>query len=694
MQTKRETQTTKVNFGKTTPTARIQNTSESATMLAAHQMRIIIAHNGEITHANDAFAAHLGIPPRDLVGRRLLDSVLFENFDDLIDDRAIFNSLSHGERSSISSLREGEHILIMGRNRDHIPFYFSWVTGQDKNKYLVAHSMEHKAADPQTQPDWTQILGTLLPENDDKDMKPPQKPVTKTKIQGSKTTSKPAQSDVPAMPLTPDDIAYFARMNCDLMCLMQTDGTLIRANHALTKADKDHAGNFLSLIHSDDRAAVRQCLQTLTHNDPAADTAEFDARLTAQSGKPVWIQWHIRREGDHLYGLGHDITIVKDNEKALIAREQELHEAQTLARMGHWRWNVGSATIEWSDQIYAIFGVNREDFVPTLDNANNLLHKRDIGRMMQAFQRAIIEQNDYDMDFRVVRPDGSIRYVRCEGRCELDDDGDAIALYGIMQDITDQTEHEIELRLAKESAEQAYAAKSRFLANMSHELRTPLNAIIGFSDMIQRQMLGPLGSDKYVDYATSIKDSGEHLLDLITDILDMSKIEAGKYDLDLDKIQLGHVIQTAVRMIESRAQEGILTLDNQISSDGPTITADRRAVMQILLNILSNAVKFTEPGGKITIACEEFENHVSVKITDTGIGIPANKLQAVMRPFEQVSTAFTRNHEGSGLGLAITKELAELHGGTLVLESAVNQGTTATLRLPKEAGVRHSPKTV
>src|SRR5690606_34605642 len=207
-------------------------------------------------------------------------------------------------------------------------------------------------------------------------------------------------------------------------------------------------------------------------------------------------------------------------------REQELSEAQKLAHMGHWRWTVGNTRIEWSEHLYDIFDIQDPDFVPTLDNLNGLLHRRDIGRMMQAFQRAIIEQNNYDMDFRVVRADGTMRYVRCEGRCELDDEGDVIALYGVMQDITEQTEHEMELREAKDAAEQAYAAKSRFLANMSHELRTPLNAIIGFSDMIQRQMLGPLGSDKYVDYATSIKESGEHLLDLITDILDMSKIEA------------------------------------------------------------------------------------------------------------------------------------------------------------------------
>ena len=674
----KSTSSRKVDFGKKTPKARIQSSSD-------HQMRIIIGKDGDITHANDAFAAQLGIPPLDLVGRRLLDSVLFENFDDLSDDRAIFNNMSGGEASSISSLREGKHTLVLGKERNHVPFYFNWVTGQDSNKYLVAHS-QNPSDNKQSKPDWTSILGSLIPSNTSEDAPEITKPTPQIKPALKKAAQKPK---LHKNNITINDIEKFASINRDFMCLMETNGTIIRKNQSFCDILQGDTNTFLNLIHEDDRASVRQCLRSLATHDreDGVDThvVEFETRITAQTNDNLWVHWRVHKDGDTLYGLGHDITALKDNEKVLMRRDQELSEAQALANMGHWRWNVGSTNIQWSDQIYKIFGVSRDEFTPTLDNANDLLHKRDIGRMMQAFQRAIIEQNNYDMDFRVVREDGTIRYVRCEGRCELDSDGDAIALYGIMQDVTDQTEHEMQLRHAKDSAEQAYAAKSRFLANMSHELRTPLNAIIGFSDMIQRQMLGPLGSEKYVDYATSIKDSGEHLLDLITDILDMSKIEAGKYELDLDDIQLGNVVNCAVRMIESRAQEGVIILENSIETDEPAIFADRRAVMQILLNVLSNAVKFTEPGGKISISCEEFENHVTIKITDTGIGIPANKLNAVMRPFEQVSTAFTRNHEGSGLGLAITKELAELHGGMLHLESSVGHGTTASLRLPRDA---------
>jgi signal transduction histidine kinase len=290
------------------------------------------------------------------------------------------------------------------------------------------------------------------------------------------------------------------------------------------------------------------------------------------------------------------------------------------------------------------------------------------------------------MEFRVMRPDGEIRHIRCEGRCERDGTGDVIALFGIMQDVTERTIYEQNLTEAKENAERAYSAKSQFLANMSHELRTPLNAIIGFSEMMQRQLLGPIGSVRYLDYIAGIRESGEHLLDLIADILDMSKIEAGKYELDLEELHISKVIRLAVHMMEGRATEAKLSIGIEVSNENLQVVADRRALMQILLNLLSNAVKFTEPGGSVRIECIERGDYVSIKVHDTGIGIPANQLKTITRPFEQAASHYTRKHEGTGLGLAITKELIELHGGTLHIDSTVGVGTTVTVRMPYNAG--------
>jgi two-component system cell cycle sensor histidine kinase PleC len=220
---------------------------------------------------------------------------------------------------------------------------------------------------------------------------------------------------------------------------------------------------------------------------------------------------------------------------------------------------------------------------------------------------------------------------------------------------------------------------------MSHELRTPLNAIIGFSEMMQRQLLGPIGTERYIDYIAGIRESGEHLLDLISDILDMSKIEAGKYELDLEELNLAKVIRLAMHMMEGRAQESQIRISADLPNEERQIIADRRAVMQILLNLLSNAVKFSDRGSAVRIECADRDGYVAIKVHDNGIGIPANKLKDITRPFEQAASHYTREHEGTGLGLAITKDLIELHGGSLHIESTVGVGTTVTVRLPFDA---------
>ena len=704
----------KIDFGRKIETVKTSNLSPSVEQ-STEQMRLVIDEGGAIVYANDTFANLLNLPAQALVNRQLLDTVFFEDVTAFMNDRALFNNISQGVSFNLKNLKAGDYILLIGPEQKAWEFRFDWITMPNKKHYLVAGSHTSNAINASSRKnggkaDWSFLIETVLDDlNSEPDFKAldnqqkivscDEKNVKKTHEHASAT--KKSYTDTPVSKKTnAKDLKEFAQLHRDLLCIIREDGYICRTNDHFSQKIQmpaKQAVRFVDLIHSDDRSAVLHFINSLLeiadddvqHGKPLS----MEARILCNESISIWTKWTFQRKNELIYALGYDITANKISDQALVRRELELSEAQALANMGHWRWRVGNSSIEWSEQIYKMFDVPSDDFQPTLDNVGQFFHKRDFGRMMQAFQRAIIEQNNYDMDFRIVRPDESIRYIRCEGRCELDSEGDVLALYGIMQDVTDQTMHEMDLREAKEAAEQAYAAKSRFLANMSHELRTPLNAIIGFSDMIERQMLGPLGSEKYVDYAGSIKDSGEHLLDLITDILDMSKIEAGKYTLDLEKIQLGNVIHTASRMIESRAQEGLLTLENTVQGDDPVVIADRRAIMQILLNILSNAVKFTEPGGMIKIACETFDNHVAIKISDTGIGIPANKLNAVMRPFEQVSTALTRNHEGSGLGLAITKELAELHGGMLNLESSVGQGTTAILRLPFDASKKQRIRT-
>src|SRR5271170_1500477 len=219
---------------------------------------------------------------------------------------------------------------------------------------------------------------------------------------------------------------------------------------------------------------------------------------------------------------------------------------------------------------------------------------------------------------------------------------------------------------------------------MSHELRTPLNAIIGFSEIMEAAMFGPLGAEKYTEYSRDIRESGEYLLDVINDILDMSKIEAGGIRLTPEVVALEPVLADCLRVVSTRAGEKHLQLNAEFDPD-IHLNADRRALKQIGLNLLSNAVKFTPDGGAVTVRGRHRGGMVTIAIADNGIGIPKDALRKLGRPFEQVESQLTKRHQGSGLGLAIAKSLAELHGGTMRIRSALGVGTTVVVRLPLEA---------
>ena len=254
----------------------------------------------------------------------------------------------------------------------------------------------------------------------------------------------------------------------------------------------------------------------------------------------------------------------------------------------------------------------------------------------------------------------------------------------------DELERRVEERTrdlfqAKEEAELADRAKTEFLANMSHELRTPLNAIIGFSDMIRGETFGPLGDGKYANYMDVIHQSGTHLLSLINDILDISRIEAGKLELDDDIVDVSALVMETAKMILHRAQESGIELSAEVPDDLPALSADRLRLKQILLNLMDNGVKFTKPGGRVVAsAAIEKDGFMAFRVSDTGIGIAPDDIHKILRPFDQVEDVMTRSHEGAGLGLPITNTLVELHGGTLAIESEIGIGTVVIVRFPPE----------
>lgn len=250
-------------------------------------------------------------------------------------------------------------------------------------------------------------------------------------------------------------------------------------------------------------------------------------------------------------------------------------------------------------------------------------------------------------------------------------------------DMTDLKLREEALLKEKEKFEQASGYKSQFLATMSHELRTPLNAVLAFSEILQKELFGPLGDNRYQEYATDIHASGQHLLDLINDLLDLARIEAGRYELNFEEADFGELVRSSCNVLKEQAKEKDIRYRSWIAKDLPLIDADSRAVRQILLNLLSNAIKFTPAGGAVSVRAKLDEHGgVTMTVSDTGVGIAGSDLETILTPFSQVASNVCSNDAGAGLGLSIVNALVDLHGGTLDIESNVGEGTQITVTLP------------
>ncbi|HEY3638362.1 MAG TPA: PAS domain-containing sensor histidine kinase [Rhizomicrobium sp.] len=312
-----------------------------------------------------------------------------------------------------------------------------------------------------------------------------------------------------------------------------------------------------------------------------------------------------------------------------------------------------------------------------------LVHRDDFERVRDAIGEATFLGKPTNVEARFRRGDGS--FVATEMRCHpaAGKGGRTSDVVAVTRDIAERKVQEQALIAARETAEEENRAKSRFLAHMSHELRTPLNAIIGFSEVMTHEMFGALGNARYLEYASLIHQSGSHLLELINGVLDMSKIEAGKFDLNETVFDLDAAVEQAIRFMTLQAQRKGIALKTSISPGARMIFADERAVKQILLNLLANAVKFTPHGGAVWIAAAREGGAVELAVADTGVGIAEADLRRLGRPFEQAGNASAQ--EGTGLGLALVKALTTLHAGEMRIQSERGEGTVVRVRLPHAA---------
>ena len=288
----------------------------------------------------------------------------------------------------------------------------------------------------------------------------------------------------------------------------------------------------------------------------------------------------------------------------------------------------------------------------------------------------------------LVTPPGEKRILLTTKSPLCDSEGHVINVVTVALDITERKQGEEQLRDAKEAAELANRTKTEFMANMSHELRTPLNAIIGFSDIIRAELLGSIGSARYREYARDIGDSARHLLSIINDILDVSKIEAGKLELHEETLDLDIVVDDIFRLVRERAERGEIELRKITKEPVPGLFADPRKLKQILLNLLSNAIKFTAPGGAVSISRSlRADGGLRLVVQDTGIGIAPENIPIATSRFGQVDSSITRRYSGTGLGLPLTIGLIELHQGTLSIQSEVGHGTAVVVDMPPRRSV-------
>jgi PAS domain S-box-containing protein len=411
-----------------------------------------------------------------------------------------------------------------------------------------------------------------------------------------------------------------------------------------------------------------------------------------RNGERVWISWTNRIELDAngavatILSIGTDITERRRAEDKLRESEAHLLEAQRIAKLGSWELDLPSRRLKWSEQVSAIFGIRSANSQSTFEDFLPFVHVQDRERLQQALHEVLSGAAHLDIQHRVQLRDGTEKVVHGLAHVHRDAQGTPVLLAGTVHDVTDRVRGEVE-REQRLRAEEADRIKSAFLATMSHELRTPLNSIIGFTGVMLQGLAGPL-NDEQRKQLDMVRSSARHLLALVNDVLDISKIEAGQLSVAHVPFDARRSIDKVLALVSPQATAKQLALRIQAGEGLGQVDGDQRRFEQVLLNLLSNAIKFTDYGEITLVAERRADDTLQVQVCDTGIGIGPDDLQSLFQPFKQVESGLARRHEGTGLGLAICRRLTELMGGRIDAASEWGKGSIFTVTLPIQATAR------
>ncbi|MBW4360687.1 PAS domain-containing protein [Flavobacterium taihuense] len=473
---------------------------------------------------------------------------------------------------------------------------------------------------------------------------------------------------------------YFVNESPDLVCIADTNSYYKVVNDRFVKMlgySKEEllSRPFVEFVHPDDLEKTFEEVKLLSKNSP---TIDFENRYVKKNGELVFLQWraNLNSINNLIYAIARDVTDIRKTQEKLLSSEKSLNEAQKIAKIGSWDFNLITQELNWSNELYEIFEIeNIANDAQLYPKYLSCFLPEDAEELNKNIYNTISNKIPYEMEHRIILENNKEKWVFCTGVPILDKNDNVVELKGVVQDITQKKQIGDTIK-AKDRAEAANKAKSDFLANMSHEIRTPLNGIVGFTDLLLKTKI----DNDQLEYLKTVNESANTLMEIINNILDFSKIESGKLELNFEEIDVYELTNQIINLFKHEANHKNIKLILNIDEDVPQfIIGDSFRLKQVLVNLLSNAMKFTFSGHiKLNVAQidgDEVASKIKFSVIDTGIGIKMKNQKKIFHSFIQADNTTTRKYGGTGLGLAISSQLLALKNSELQLSSTFGVGS-------------------